>query len=293
MGSPYARVRLLGRGGMGTVLLARHRTLGTQVVIKLMHDNYARDPEALERLRVEAQTQAKLRSPHLLVCHDFGVTAAGAPYFATDYVEGVTLQDELGRRGALPLAEALEITRQILEGLTVAHRAGIVHRDVKPSNLLLTREGGARVVKLLDFGVAKILPKDAATSLDAPAPSAFPTAEGLIVGTPRYCSSEQALAKPVDARADLFAVGLVLAQMVTARAPHADKLDMAQLLLAQVMEPAEPPSLWNPQVPPELDELVLRAQCDRATHRHRAPHRHLRLLPLAPRQALTPKETHP
>jgi hypothetical protein len=112
VGSPYARVRLLGRGGMGTVLLARHRTLGTKVVVKLMHESYAKDAEALERLRVEAQTQAKLRSPHLLVCHDFGVTAAGAPYFATDYVEGVTLQDELGRRGALPLPEALEIFAQ-------------------------------------------------------------------------------------------------------------------------------------------------------------------------------------
>jgi serine/threonine-protein kinase len=267
-GSPYVRVRELGRGGMGTVLLVRHRALGTRVVLKLIHESYARDPELVERLRVEAQTQAKLRSPHLLVCHDFGVTARGVPYFATDYVEGVTLQDELGRRGALPLAEALEIARQILAGLAVAHRVGVVHRDIKPSNLLVTREGGQLVVKILDFGVAKVLPKEALASGESPAPSAFPTAEGLIVGTPRYCSPEQALAKPVDERADLFTVGLVLAQMVTGRAPHADKLDLATLLLAQVLEPTEPPSLWNPGVPPELDELVLRAVEKDPAHRY-------------------------
>jgi serine/threonine protein kinase len=215
-GTPYVAKRLLGRGSMGAVYLCEHRALGTKVVVKVLHADLASQKDIVERVRIEAQAQAKLRSPHILVCSDFGVNGSGSPYLVTEHLDGRTLKEEIDARGPLPVSEAISFAIELLKGLAVAHKAGLVHRDVKPSNLFVATTETGRVLKILDFGIAKVL---AQRTDDAPAPSPFPTAEGVMVGTPRFCSPEQALAKPVDHRSDLYSASLVLYSMLTGRGP--------------------------------------------------------------------------
>ncbi len=255
-GSPYVAKRLLGRGSMGAVYLCEHRALGTKVVVKVLHADLAGQKDIVERVRIEAQAQAKLRSPHILTCSDFGVNSQGAPYLVTEYLDGRTLKDEIDARGALPVNEAVTFTIELLKGLAVAHKAGIVHRDVKPSNLFVATTEAGRVLKILDFGIAKVL---AQRTDDAPAPNLFPTAEGVMVGTPRFCSAEQALARPVDHRSDLYSASLVLYSMLTGRGPFDGKRTMADLLLAQAIEKPAAPSTFAAHVPATLDAVVLKA----------------------------------
>ena len=266
-GTPYRTVRMLGQGSMGSVFLAKHHTLGTEVVVKLLHPDLTQTPELVERLRVEAQAQARLRSPHLLVCSDFGITPSGAPFLVTEYLEGRTLLDEVRERRALPVDEALALTIQLLSGLAVAHAAGVVHRDVKPSNIFVTQTAAGPLLKLLDFGIAKVLES---RTHDAPTPTAFPTADGVLVGTPRFCSPEQALSKPVDHRADLYSAALVLVTMLTGRLPYGNTRDLTELLLAQATGAPELPSAHGVRVPPELDVVLMKAQSKAPAERHQS-----------------------
>lgn len=255
-GTPYVAKRLLGRGSMGAVYLSEHRALGTKVVVKVLHADLANQKDIVERVRIEAQAQAKLRSPHILICSDFGVNGSGAPFLVTEYLEGRTLKEEIDARGPLPVNEAISFTIELLKGLAVAHKAGLVHRDVKPSNLFVATTEMGRVLKILDFGIAKVL---AQRTDDAPAPSPFPTAEGVMVGTPRFCSPEQALAKAVDHRSDLYSAILVLYSMLTGRGPFEGKRTMADLLLAQAIERPAAPSTFAAHLPAALDAIVLKA----------------------------------
>ncbi len=248
--------RLLGRGAMGAVYLADHRALGKEVVVKVLHDPRATQPDTMERVRIEAQAQARLRSPHILPCSDFGVNARGVPYLVTERLEGRTLADEIDERGALPVAEVAALGIELLRGLSVAHAAGIVHRDIKPSNLFLAETESGRRLKILDFGVAKVL---AQHSDDAPAPNAYPTADGLLVGTPRFCSPEQALARPLDHRSDLYSAALVICTMLVGRSPFEETRSLTELLLAHAFGPPRPPSEQAPWVPLELDRVLLKA----------------------------------
>ncbi|MBK6518573.1 MAG: serine/threonine protein kinase [Polyangiaceae bacterium] len=184
------------------------------------------------------------------------MNSQGAPYLVTEYLDGRTLKDEIDARGALPVNEAVTFTIELLKGLAVAHKAGIVHRDVKPSNLFVATTEAGRVLKILDFGIAKVL---AQRTDDAPAPNLFPTAEGVMVGTPRFCSAEQALARPVDHRSDLYSASLVLYSMLTGRGPFDGKRTMADLLLAQAIEKPAAPSTFAAHVPATLDAVVLKA----------------------------------
>ncbi len=255
-GTPYRALQVLGKGSMGSVYQCEHKALGSKVVVKVLHAELAQQPEVVERVRIEAQAQAKLKSPHLLSCTDFGLNSAGAPYLVTEYLAGRTLSDELEARGALPVAEAVQLTIQLLRGLAVAHAAGIVHRDVKPSNIFLAQTESGRLLKLLDFGIAKVL---AERTDDAPAPSQFPTAEGMMVGTPRFCSPEQALARPLDHRSDLYSAGLVLYQMLAGRGPFEGKRSMADMLLAQAVEKPVPVSTFAAGVPLAIDQVIAKA----------------------------------
>jgi serine/threonine-protein kinase len=173
---------------------------------------------------------------------------------------GVTLGAEVKARGALPVAEALGYVVQVLAGLEVAHAMGIVHRDIKPENVFLcdaTRDA-PRLIKILDFGVAKVL--DVAGEVGRPALPRLVTAEGGIVGTPRVVAPEQALGKPVDARTDVYAAGLLLYTLLAGRGPFAHISDACELLKANVMELPEPPSKWTAQpIPAALDAAVMRA----------------------------------
>ncbi|AUX20257.1 protein kinase [Sorangium cellulosum] len=270
-GTPYRALRGLGVGGMGEVVEAEHRALGKRVVVKLVRRALAHDPRFADRLRVEARALAAVASPHVVAVLDLGETPAGRPYFVMERLEGRTLREELERRGPLPVAEAIEVTRQVLAGLSAAHRVGLVHRDVKLDNVFLcapgaAAPGSARVAKVLDFGVAKVAPVAAGSfALAAPA---YPTEAGLLVGTPRTASPEQARCRPVDARTDVYAVGLLMYTLLVGHGPFAHVEDALALLHAHVHEAPAPPSRYAAQgIPPALDGAVLKALAKRAEDR--------------------------
>ena len=247
-GTPYLVVRAVGRGGMGTVYEVEHAELGRRAALKVLHRHHHDRPDLAARLREEARLQARLRHPNLVEVFDLGVTADGRPWFAMPLLLGRDLRDELGRGGALPADAAAALVAQALDGLSAAHAAGFVHRDVKPENLFLEADG---TLKVLDFGVAKALGGGAGGATD----------HGASPGTPRSMAPEQCAGGPVDARADVYAAGLVLYELVAGRGPYDDLLGNDHALrYAHCTRRPAPPSAISPRpVPPALDALVLRA----------------------------------
>ncbi len=208
---PYEILGRLGAGGMGEVYRARDPRLGRDVAIKVLPRDAARDTERLRRFVSEAKTVSALNHPNILTLHEIGESANG-PYLVTEVVDGETIRALLAQ-GPLALRDALEIGAQTLDGLAKAHEAGIVHRDVKPENLMRSRDG---FVKILDFGLAKL--RDATDATNATIETNV-TATGVIVGTPAYMSPEQLHGHPADARSDLFALGVVLHEMIGGKNP--------------------------------------------------------------------------
>jgi eukaryotic-like serine/threonine-protein kinase len=264
-GTPYRALQVLGRGGMGEIVEAEHVTLGKRVVVKLLHAHHAADEQLASRLRVEAQALARLSHENLVAVHDLGRTAAGRPFYVMDRLAGRTLREELSLRGALPVAEALALARQALAGLSVAHAAGVVHRDVKLDNLFLcVSEGGRRLLKVIDFGVAKRV--DAAQEPDAEAEVS--TQKGVVVGTPRFLSPEQARGAPVDARSDLYAMGVVLYALVAGRGPFDHLNDAPALARAHALERPDPPSRHAPApLPAALEHAIAKAMAKQPEER--------------------------
>lgn len=259
-GTAYRTIGHLGSGGMGEVLEAEHRELGHRVAVKLLHADLFPRFDLKERMRVEAQTCARLRHDNLVQVNDFGETADLRTFIVMERLHGRSLTDEMKLRGALPVAEAVDVLRQLLSGLSLAHSVGLVHRDIKPDNVFLCEPGeGRRRVKLLDFGLAKII--DVGRDPRTPAPPSFSTAQGLALGTPRYFSPEQASGKrDIDARSDLYSVGWLLHAMLTGKAPYPGRKTLLELVRAHAQEPAAPPSAQAPQpIPPELDVVVMKA----------------------------------
>ena len=173
-------------------------------------------------MRLEAQATSALSGhPNIVEIFDLGRTAEGRPYLAMERLVGRTLKQEVAARGALPVAEAIGLVKQLLAGLAAAHGAGLVHRDIKPDNLFLCDAGadGARRLKILDFGIVKVV----SAGKRGPRPLAIPTGEGMAIGTPRFLSPEQATGRPVDARADLYAAGCVLFWLIAGRDPFFDR----------------------------------------------------------------------
>ncbi len=268
-GTPYTTVGFAGRGGMGEVFLAVHRGLNKPVVVKLLHRQFMEDARFADRLRVEAQALAAVASPHVVTVSDLGRTPEGRPYLVLERLQGRTLRDELRERRTLPIGEAVTITCQILGGLHAAHRLGIVHRDVKADNIFLCLDlsgSGAPFVKVLDFGIAKVQGTgDAAPVLAGPQ---YPTEEGVMVGSPRTVAPEQIRFQPVDARTDIYAVGLLLYTMIAGRPPFAYARDLLKMLNAHLAEEPRAPSTYMPgPVPAELDRLILKALAKRPEHR--------------------------
>ncbi|WP_437673411.1 serine/threonine-protein kinase [Sorangium sp. So ce131] len=259
-GTPYRPTRRLGRGGMGEVIEAAHVGLDKPVVVKLLHRDLSREPRLVERMRVEAQSLARLAHPNLVTVTDFGQTAEGRTYLVMERLYGRTMREELAARGALPALEAIALVEQALAGLDAAHGAGIVHRDVKLENLFVCDPDaqGRRVVKVLDFGIAKVLASQGDGR--APSPSLYQTEEGVVVGTPRYLSPEQVSGLAVDARTDVYAAGVVLYTLLAGRGPFEHVKPLVELLRAHASEVPAPPSRHAPwPTPPELDRAVLRA----------------------------------
>jgi serine/threonine-protein kinase len=247
---------------MGECYEAVHVGLNKRVVVKLLHQAIASDPNVrdrcADRLRVEAQTLASIDSPHLVSVSDIGCTPGNRPYFVMELLRGATLREVLDRRGAIPPAEAIAWTVQVLAGLAVAHRMGIVHRDVKLTNVFLCDATPERqpLVKVLDFGVAKVL---RSAGLPFPGPK-YATEENSLVGSPRYVSPEQVSFGPVDARTDVYAAGVLLYTLLVGVGPFPDAQTVLDLLNAHLLEIPRPPSAAASQlIPPALDRTVLRA----------------------------------
>jgi len=250
---PYEVVTLLGVGGMGEVYRARDARLGRNVAIKVLPAEFASDPERLRRFEQEAKAVAALDHPNILAVHDVG-THEGAPYIVTELLEGENLRDRL-KGGSLPASRAVEIAVQMALGLAAAHEKGIVHRDVKPANVFITRDCR---VKLLDFGIAKLVgprspaePARATTLVEA-------TKAGTTLGTIGYMAPEQLRGESVDHRADLFSLGCVLYEMLSGQAPFRRETapDTVSAILYQ-----DPPPLPGPErgIPAALDGIV--SQC--------------------------------
>ncbi len=250
--SHYRIVEKLGGGGMGIVYKAEDTRLHRFVALKFLPEEVARDPQALARFQQEAQAASALNHPNICTIHDIG-EQDGRAFIAMELLEGQTLQTRIGGR-PVPLEALLSLALEIADGLEAAHKRGIVHRDVKPSNIFVTSRGTA---KLLDFGLAKHFQALGAIA-DTPTLSGPVTARGQILGTIAYMSPEQAQEKEVDARSDIFSFGAVLYEMATGRC--AFRGDSAATVIAEILRgQPQPANLANPAVPEEFQRVIDKA----------------------------------
>lgn len=264
--SHYHILDKLGEGGMGVVYIAEDTLLRRRVAIKSL--TIPSTPGTVHfraRFLREARAASVLNHPHIATIHDYGETPDGLPYIVMELVNGENLC-ELLRQGCLSLERAIEIIKEVAEALAEAHRHGLIHRDIKPSNIAINQRGE---VKVLDFGLAKQLRQESVDASDERMLnfSATETREGVIIGTPSYFSPEQALGLPLDARSDLFSLGLLLYECVTGR--HAFSLTTVMEICAQIIrDDPPPPSTINSCVTPELDRITLKALAKKADDRY-------------------------
>src|SRR5690349_5416561 len=251
-GGRYQLRDLLGQGGMASVHLAYDSVLDRQVAVKTLHTELGREPAFRERFRREAQAVAKLTHTNIVSVFDTGedsLDGMTTPYIVMEFVEGrplgSVLDEDVRQYGAMPADKALKITADVLAALEISHEMSLVHRDIKPGNVMMTKRG---VVKVMDFGIARAM-QSGVTSM---------TQTGMVVGTPQYLSPEQALGRGVDARSDLYSVGIMLFQLVTGRLPFEADSPLA-IAYAHVQETPVAASSVNRSLPPAVDALIARA----------------------------------
>src|SRR6188472_1432691 len=237
----YRVLKKLGSGGMADVYCAEDTQLGRRVALKLLYRRFAEDEEFVERFRREASSAAGLQHPNVVAVFDRG-EFDGTYYIAMEFLEGRSLKQIVRQDGALEPDRAIDLVIQILKAARFAHRRGIVHRDIKPHNVIVDDEGRAKVT---DFGIARAGASDM-------------TETGSIMGTAQYLSPEQAQGHPVDARSDLYSIGVVLYELLTGRVPF-DGESAVTIALKHVAEEPVPPGQLNPAVPPALEAVVMRA----------------------------------
>ncbi len=244
----YRILRKLGSGGMANVYLAEDEELGRRVAIKILNERYAGDDLFIERFRREAKSAASLSHPNIVSIYDRG-EAEGTYYIAMEVIEGRSLKELIMTHGALPVHTAIGYAKQLLEALRFAHRHGIIHRDIKPHNVLVSADQQVKAneprLKVTDFGIAR----HGASQM---------TEAGSIMGTAQYLSPEQARGAPVTAASDLYSAGVVLYEMLTGKVPFTGD-SAIEIAMKHVNELPKPPSSLRPEIPPELDQIVLRA----------------------------------
>jgi formylglycine-generating enzyme required for sulfatase activity/predicted Ser/Thr protein kinase len=252
----YHILSMLGKGGMGEVYLAEQLRVGRRrVALKVLNRACSEDPEVVKRFENEAASSGRIQHRNVVMIFESRATDDGQLYVAMEYVAGKSLREEIGERGALPLAEVVEIAKQVCAGLNAAHRLGIVHRDIKPDNIMLARDDdGVRVAKVLDFGIAR---------LSEPGTVQSRTASGIIMGTPYYMSPEQALGSTgdkIDARSDIYSLGMVVYQMLTGRVAFESDSWMS-VMYKHIHEPPLSPRELRPELGwyEEFEQAVLRA----------------------------------
>jgi eukaryotic-like serine/threonine-protein kinase len=261
----YRLESVLGTGGMGTVYQALQEPLRRRVALKLLHPQFLDEPEVIARFRREAKAASRVQHPSIAQIFDFGFAADQSPYLAMEFVEGESLSRVLEQAGPLSVARALNILVQVAESFVAMHGAGVVHRDLKPHNILVTPPSKtADRIKVLDFGLAKIVGKDSSCSL---------TARGVVLGTPEYMSPEQVAGEKVDARTDLYSFGVVAFQLLTGRVPFQGSVLAVMCAHIQDAPPSPSSAARRVDLPPALDRLVLRCLSKRREERfERAEH---------------------
>jgi len=270
LGGRYRLIELLGQGGMATIYRATDTGLSRDVALKLLRPEYLRDPDFSSRFRHEAQAAASLSHPNVVTVHEVGLHE-GYVFLAMEFVQGITLKQLVQGKGALPLEVGLRIAKQTCAGLTAAHEQGVVHRDVKPQNIILTPTSE---VKIMDFGIARPLNVQGVT------------ATGLVIGTPQYMSPEQAQGKQdVDERSDIYSTGVVFYEMFTGVLPFRADTPLA-IAMKHVQEEPVPPRSVLATLPEPLDAVILRClKKDRAHRYQKMVDLHADLVKLSARRA--------
>ncbi|MDX2305885.1 MAG: serine/threonine-protein kinase [Microscillaceae bacterium] len=242
----YQLKRILGKGGMGTVYLAQHTQIDRKVAIKELKPEYARDPAIRIRFKNEAALMANLRHPNIVSLHDYLETPNGV-YLIMEYVEGISLDHYIHQvSGPVPESKAIEVFVQVLDAVEYAHRRNIVHRDIKPSNMMITQDGS---IKILDFGIAK--------HIDTPEKGLTQT--GIRMGTIFYMSPEQVLAREVDARTDIYSLGITLFEILTGTNPYQSDLSEYEINTKIVQEPLPKARSFYPNVSDRMQSILEKA----------------------------------
>ncbi len=264
-GTRYRVLGLLGIGGMGAVYDVEHTELGKRFVLKALHQNLSTQSELVARLKNEWRALGRLHHPNIVNVTDAGNAADGSAYYVMERLEGEPLASRMARVGRHSTPEAISIAEGILNALAAAHDIGVIHRDVKPPNVFVLKDGS---IKLLDFGIAKV-----AESEIGPI-----TMRGIAIGTPRYMAPEQARGDAVDSRADLYATGLIIFELITGKSPFEGARDANELLLAQLTKEAPALGSLVPGVPHELEQLVQSLLAKEANKRPATAHQVLQRL---------------
>jgi serine/threonine-protein kinase len=254
----YRILNKIGTGGMGAVYLAEHPLIGKKVALKVIHRELAGNKEVVQRFFQEAKAVTRINNEHIVQIHDFGVTPEGDHFYIMEYLEGKTLAQLLAKERVIDVMRSLHIAAQVASALAAAHGSGVIHRDLKPDNvMLISRLGDPDFVKLLDFGLAKVFASQ----------SAVKTAAGVLLGTPQYMSPEACESRAtIDARTDVYALGILLFQMTTGMLPF-DGETMGEVLVKQVTQLPPAPRGINPNIPPSVEQLILRCLAKAADSR--------------------------
>jgi serine/threonine-protein kinase len=260
----YIVKRKIGEGGFGAVFEGTQVATERQVALKVLHPQSVSDPTVVARFRREAEACSKLRSPHTVIIYDFDQTEDGVLYLAMELVRGQSLQDIQRASSTVPVERCLGILSQVAEALGEAHAQGIVHRDMKPENIMVERREDQDFVKVLDFGIAKIMSGDGAKAGPAL------TAIGQTVGTLEFMSPEQLRGKPLDGRSDIYALGMVAYEMLTGELPFKKSKSTTDIIQFHLQTPPPPPSSLKPEleIPPAVDELVQKMCAKSRDDRH-------------------------